>query len=221
VTVVAGATGGIGYAVAKRLRADNLLLLGRNSTKLASLQGEFPNARVERVDFADEDSIAKALTGLNHIDRLIHSTGAVATAPIAFVDRAEVDEILGANYLAPLLLTKLAIPLLRARGGSVVFVNSGAGKRVRPEWSVYSASKFAVRTLAEGLALEEPSIRVLSVFIGPVATEMRESLGEVPGVDFAAGDYLDPDEVAAGIEFALQLRSDVTVSEIDMRVRKR
>jgi NADP-dependent 3-hydroxy acid dehydrogenase YdfG len=86
---------------------------------------------------------------------------------------------------------------------------------------VYAASKFAVRALAEGLALEEPTIRVLSVFIGPVATKMRESLGEVPRVDFVEGDYLEPDEVAAAIEFAFQLRSDVTVTEIDMRVKKR
>jgi NADP-dependent 3-hydroxy acid dehydrogenase YdfG len=221
VTVVAGATGGIGHAVAARLRHDNLVLLGRDSAKLASLENEFPQARVESVDFDDEDSIAKALADLNQIDRLVHTTGAVSTAPIALVDRTEVDEMLAANFLAPLLLTKAAIPLLRIRGGSVVFVNSGAGKRVRSEWSVYAASKFAVRALAEGLALEEPTIHVLSVFIGPVATEMRESLGEVPDVDFVRGDYLDPDEVAAAIDFAFQLRSDVAVTEIDMRVKKR
>jgi NADP-dependent 3-hydroxy acid dehydrogenase YdfG len=219
VTVISGGTGGIGRAVARALSGDELVLLGRNDAQLAEAGREHPGALVRKVDYLSESSIAEAFQDLDRIDRLVHCTGVVATGPIAELNVSRITEMMNANFLAPYSVTQAALHLLRRARGMVVFVNSGAGKRVRPGWAGYAASKFAARALAEGLAGEEPDLRVLSIFSGPVDTPMRASLGEERGLDYQSGDYLSPDEVASLVSYATRTRSDVVIREVDIRTR--
>lgn len=219
VTVVSGATGGIGRAIARAMDGDQLVLLGRDEAGLAEAGAAHPTALVRKVDYLSEASIKDAFQDLGRIDRLVHCTGAVAMAPIADLSSGRLKEMMNANFFAPFAVTQAALHLLRLARGMVVFVNSGAGKRVRPGWTGYAASKFAVRALAEGLSEEEPNLRVLSVFCGAVDTPMRASLGEKRGVDYRAGDYLTADEVASAVLYATQTRSEVAIREIEIRMR--
>ena len=121
------------------------------------------------------------------------------------------------NLLAPVELTRLALPALRAARGTVVLVNSGAGLRANPSWSAYAASKFGLRALADALRQEEAEhgVRVTSVFPGRTATSMQERVHEQEGTRRttpATGSR--PATVAAAILHVLDLPRDATVPDV-------
>ncbi len=102
-------------------------------------------------------------------------------------------------------LTRLVLPALRAADGTVVFVNSGAGRRAAaPGGGSYAASKHALVAVAEALRLEEPQVRVTTVFPGRVDTDMQRELRAYEGGEYDAGDDLQPTTVARVIADALR-----------------
>lgn len=81
---------------------------------------------------------------------------------------------------------KEAIPHLRSSRGSVIFVSSGAAANAYSGWSAYSASKAAINSIAQSLALEEPTITTLAIRPGVVDTEMQNDIRMKRKVPFAA-----------------------------------
>ena len=120
------------------------------------------------------------------------------------------------NLLAPVELTRLALPALRAARGTVVMVNSGAGLRAGPTWSAYAASKFGLRAFADALRQEEVDhgVRVTSVFPGRTATPMQQQVHAQEGREYDAEDWLAPATVAATIVHVLDLPADATVPDV-------
>src|SRR5690606_14968856 len=89
-------------------------------------------------------------------------------------------------------LTATLLPALRATGGHVVLVNSAPGLRGVPGWSGYLGSKSVLRVLADSLRVEEPALRVTTVYPGAVATDLLRE------VRHARGQEYDPDR-AVGV----------------------
>jgi NAD(P)-dependent dehydrogenase (short-subunit alcohol dehydrogenase family) len=81
---------------------------------------------------------------------------------------------------------KEAIPYLRSSRGSVIFVSSGAATNAYSGWSAYSASKAAINSIAQSLALEEPTITSLAIRPGVVDTEMQNDIRMKRKVPFTA-----------------------------------
>src|SRR5271170_7684377 len=75
-----------------------------------------------------------------------------------------------------LLQIKEAIPHLRSSEGSIIFISSGAATNAYSGWSAYSASKAAINSLTQSLALEESSITSLAIRPGVVDTEMQNDI---------------------------------------------
>ncbi|MGH3735996.1 MAG: SDR family NAD(P)-dependent oxidoreductase, partial [Micromonosporaceae bacterium] len=129
------------------------------------------------------------------------------------------QEHLTVNLTAAAELTRLTLPALRATGGQVVFVNSGAGLRANPGWAAYAASKFGLRALADALRAEEPSLRVTSIHPGRTATGMQRSVREQEGAPYQAEDYIEPGTVAHLIMTALDTPPDGHLTELSIRSR--
>jgi NAD(P)-dependent dehydrogenase (short-subunit alcohol dehydrogenase family) len=131
------------------------------------------------------------------------------------------QEALAVNLLAPAVLTRVALPALRAARGTVVFVNSGAGLAANPQWAAYAASKFGLRALADSLRAEEQEhgVRVTTVFPGRTATPMQKKVHEQEGKQYDAASWIDPATVADAILHVLDLPEDATIS--DLRVQPR
>ena len=108
---------------------------------------------------------------------------------------------------------------LRAARGHVVFVNSGAGLRVSPEWGSYGASKFAVRAVADALRAEEreSGIRVTTVYPGRTATPMQQKVHQQEGAEYDPGQWAHPASVATTILAALDLPRDADITELTVR----
>jgi short-subunit dehydrogenase len=221
--LVTGAGSGIGAALAAALhgRGDALVLLARSSERADELAATYPGAATLVADLADPAGLQRALAEASlpdALDSVIHVAGAVDLAPVAELDLADWQRQLDVNLTAPALLTKAALPALRAARGLVLFVNSGAGLSAHPDWSGYAASKFGLRALADALRGEEKphGVRVTTVFPGRTATPMQEKVHGQEGRDYDASAWIDPGTVAATILHVLDLPRDATIPEVSV-----
>ncbi len=116
-------------------------------------------------------------------------------------------------------LDQIFLPALRATGGTVVYLNSGSGLVGRSPLGGYAASKFALRGYADSLRLEEPKIRVGSIYPGRVATDMQRGINATEGTEFRAENYLQVETVAQAILTMLLLPPDGVITDLLLRVR--
>ena len=226
--LITGAGSGIGAALARILheRGDDLLLVARSDERAAELRQEFAGAETVVADLEDSAALERALAADSlpaRLDSLVHAAGDVDLQPVADLDLGSWQRQLAVNLTAAALLARATLPALRAAGGTVVLVNSGAGLAAHPEWSAYAASKFGLRALADSLRGEEAGngVRVTSVFPGRTATPMQEKVHEQEGKAYDAGDWSTPETVAASILHVLDLPADSVVPELVVRPRPR
>lgn len=219
--VITGATRGIGRAVAHRLAAHRLVVAGRNRERLRALCAALPDAAPLLVDLAEPTTIESACVAAavpGRIDGLVHCAGTLQTGGVEDVAPDEWRRSFDINVVAAAELTRVLLPALRARRGTVVLVNSGSGERVARGGTVaYAASKFALRALADSLRLEEPAVRVGSVFPGRVDTDMQHELQAYEGATYDARQFLRPESVARVIVGTLLAPVDADVQEVRIR----
>ncbi|KQY06955.1 short-chain dehydrogenase [Mycobacterium sp. Root135] len=217
--LITGASGGLGSAIADALAPTHTLLLaGRPSDRLDAL-AERLGAPTWPLDLADADSIEAAAEVLTDLDVLIHNAG---VAYPGRVDESSADQwraTFEVNVVGAVALTLALLPALRSAGGQVVFVNSGAGIKASPGLASYSASKFALRSFADSLRADEPSLRVTSVHPGRIDTEMQRDLVAYEERDYVPEQFLSPQTVAAVIAQAVNAPADAHVHEIVVRPR--
>lgn len=220
--VVTGAGSGIGAVLARSLaeRGDDLVLLGRTQQRADELVAQFPGAVGVVADLAEPGTlhgIGRLVDG--PVDGLVHVAGVVTLGTVGEAKLADWQHQLDVNLVAPALLTREFLPALRASRGTVVFVNSTAALSVSPTWSAYSASKYGLRALAEGLRSEEAGngIRVTTVFPSRTATPMQESVHAQEGKAYDPDAWIAPESVAAMITHVLDLPRDATIPEVIVR----
>ncbi len=216
VALVTGASRGIGRAIAVALSPTHHVLVGgRDADLVADVVGELESAAPFLADLTDEAAVAAAVAGIEALDVLVHSAGAVAFGPLADSTTAEWRDLLELNVIAPATLTRLLLPALRSTHGLVVFLNSGAGLNTHRGFAVYSASKFALTALADALRLDERGrVRVTSVHPGRVATDMQARLTTLEGVPYIPDAHLAPADVARAVRLAVDLPPDASLDAL-------
>jgi NADP-dependent 3-hydroxy acid dehydrogenase YdfG len=219
IALITGGSRGVGASIARALAPRyDLLLGGRESTALQQICEEL-GARPWPVELTDERAVAEAAAGVERLDVLVHSAGVARLGAVADLPVSVWRETFEVNVTAVAGLTRRLLPALRASRGHVVMINSGMGQRAGAGWGAYSASKFAVRALADALRLEEAGngLRVTTVYPGRIATDMQRSVREQEGGEYEPGDYLSPDSVARAVLAALDAGADAHVTEITVR----
>ncbi|CAL8480067.1 SDR family oxidoreductase [Caballeronia sp. EK] len=220
VVVVTGGTSGIGFATAKRFAAEgaSVFITGRRQKELdaavEAMHGRVVGIRADMSKLADIDRLYDAVQQKHsNIDVLFANAGGGSMLPLGAITEEHYEDTFGRNVKGVIFTVQKAIPLLRD-GASVILTGSTAGSTGTAAFSVYSASKAAVRSLARSwtLDLKERGIRVNVVSPGPVKTP---GLVELAGPDAAQQqgllDYMasnvplgrvgDPDEVAKVVLF--------------------
>ncbi len=180
--IVTGGSEGIGAATARKF-ADagaRLVLVARNRKKLESIAGELRDktqVEIFPMDVADAEAcvnlLKKAEFEFGRIDVLVNNAGYHERGLVESVPAEALGRIVDVNLRAPIVLTRLALPYLRAAGGgAVINVGSLAGRTPVPGSAVYSASKSGLRAFTHALAeeLRGQGIKVALVAPGPVDT---------------------------------------------------
>jgi len=215
--MITGAAGGLGSAIASALAPTHTLFLaGRPSDRLDALAVGF-GATTWPIDLADLDAIPAVVEPIVELDVLIHNAGVAYPGRVAESTVDEWQATMAVNVVGAVALTLALLPALRAAGGHVVFINSGAGINASPGLASYSASKFALRGFADSLRADEPSLRVTSVHPGRIATEMQEMLVAYEGRDYDPAQFLSPKSVAQVVADAVNAPRDAHIHEVIVR----
>ncbi|HJK93920.1 MAG TPA: SDR family NAD(P)-dependent oxidoreductase [Polyangiaceae bacterium LLY-WYZ-15_(1-7)] len=232
VALVTGASSGIGTAVARALGGAGMkvALAARRKERLEALAAELPEALVVPTDLRDAASIDGLFEAVRErwggVDVMVNNAGLGRLAPLTSGETEAWREMLEVNVLALCVCTREAVRDMRARGdaGHVFHVSSMAGHRVPGGSGVYSATKFAVRSLTEGLRQElrelGSSIRVTAISPGFVETEFAEVYSgskEKARETYSRFEVLQPEDVAAAIVYALGAPARVQVHDVLMR----
>ncbi len=221
--LITGGTSGIGLATARLFRDQGaqLVVTGRDPEKLAAAQRELGSeALVICSEAASLEEIASLMeqvkSRFNQLDVLFLNAGVATAAPLEHVSESLFDEIMGVNFKGMFFSIQKALPLLGSNA-SIIVTTSITNQLGSPNFSVYGASKAALRSLVQSLSLEliERGIRVNAISPGPIATPIFDRFGIPPdAVQFIKGEierkspskrFGTPDEVA---KVALFLASD-------------
>lgn len=220
VAVVTGGNSGIGLATAKRFAAKGarVFVTGRRQAELdAAVAAIGPNATGVQADSAKPADLnrlyerVKAEAG--RIDVLFANAGGGSMLPLGQITEEHYADTFDRNVKGVVFTVQQALPLL-VDGASVILTGSTTGSMGTAAFSVYSASKAAVRNFARSwtLDLKARGIRVNVISPGPVKTP---GLVELAGPDAAQqqglldslasqvplGRVSDPDEVAKAVTF--------------------
>lgn len=221
VALVTGATGGIGGAITRALATDHTVIaVGRDANGLQRL-GLSENVRPTMLDLLDLDAVRDVVRSLHRLDVVVHSAAMSSRFTVADADAAEWRRQLELNVVVPAELTRLTLPLLRESRGQVVFVNSGAGLRSYPGHTVYSATKFALKALADGLRGEEigAGVRVATVHPGPTDTAMLAGDLRRAGKPFESEKYIAPESIARAVRLIVDTGADAQLTDVMVRPR--
>ncbi|MGW3098829.1 SDR family oxidoreductase [Streptomyces sp. NPDC001102] len=230
--LITGASSGIGEATARRLAAlgHRVLLGARRTERLAALAEELrhggASAAHRELDVTSLDSVqafaAAAIEEFGRIDVLVNNAGVMPLSPIADLRIAEWEQMIDVNLRGVLFGIAAVLPQMRRQGGGhIVNVSSVSGHRVDPTAAVYSATKFAVAALSEGLRQESRDVRVTVVSPGFTRSELTDRGGsaEARAAARAAAEQLaiPASAIADAIAFAIDQPANVDVNELVVR----
>ncbi|NUS42673.1 MAG: SDR family oxidoreductase [Mycobacteriaceae bacterium] len=216
--LVTGAGRGLGAAIARALApTHDLLLGGRSAASLRDIAAELPGATPWPVELTDAGAVAAATADLERLEVLVHNAGVADIGPIADSTPAQWRNTMEVNIIAVAELTRLLLPALRAANGHVVLINSGAGMRANAGWASYAASKFALRAFADALRLEEPRLRVTSIFPGRIDTDMQRDIIAGENRPYRAAEFLTPETVARTVRQAIETPGDAHPTDVVLR----
>jgi len=227
--VITGATGGVGRSIAVALAREGVqvALLGRRVRILSLVARECAPSGSKVVPYAIDllkdkeirDLKRKIIRDFGGVDILVHSAGVIMRSEIATASLADFDWQYRCNVRAPFALTQLFLSSLSRRQGQIVFINSTAGLAAAAGISQYSATKHALKALADGFReeLNESGVRVLSVYLGRTATPMQAKLCAEEGLQYHPERLVQPSQVAESVVGALVLGKEAEVMDIRIR----
>ncbi|OYU14220.1 MAG: short chain dehydrogenase [Alphaproteobacteria bacterium PA4] len=207
-----GASSGIGRALAIAMAAAGarLILSGRNESALADVAAACPGSHVLPFDVTDLDALpgivaaAEAVSG--RIDMLVNNAGIAQRSLVRDTDFQVYRTFMEVDYFAPLRLTQLVLPAMRARGdGHIVAVASLSGRFGNPSASAYCGAKFALIGFFEALRSEvaHEGLKVTVITPGFIRTEIAGRALDGNGKPIAPGTIgergISPEECAVDI----------------------
>jgi NAD(P)-dependent dehydrogenase (short-subunit alcohol dehydrogenase family) len=186
--VITGGNSGIGLATAKRFVAEgaHVFITGRRQAELdkavESIGAGVTGVQGDVANLDDLDRLfatVRAATG--RLDILFANAGLGEVAPLGAITEAQFDKTFGVNVKGTLFTVQKGLPLMPA-GGSIILTGSTAGSTGTPGFSVYSATKAAIRNFARSWALDlkESGVRVNVLSPGPIATPGLRGLAGTP-----------------------------------------
>lgn len=204
--VITGASSGIGRAIARSIsqEADWLVLNGRNAEALDAMRLACAPARTDIVvgDLTEEGTLAEIRERagmLGGINLLVNSAGSGGFHAFETQDVGEIRALLDTNLLAPMLLSRELVPLLRqAPASQIVNVGSLFGYIGYPGFAAYGASKAGLRGFTQALRRELADTTVDVRHFVPRATRTAINDDRVNAMNKDLHTHEDTPEQVAG-----------------------
>ena len=224
VTLVTGASRGIGLAIARKLgtMGARLSICARDIDKLKEAATALRKDAIEvvatRTDVTRSEEIvalvAETQRTLGPIDILVNNAGIGIFGPFHEQSEVDWDRLMNTNLKSVFLMSRAVAPeMIRRKSGQIVNISSLAGKNTFPNGAIYCASKWGLQGLSGCMAedLRAHGIRVSTICPGSVATEFSPHSGRDPGV------LLQADDVAHAVAAVVTQAPGSFISDVEMR----
>ncbi|CCV16522.1 SDR family oxidoreductase [Mesorhizobium sp. STM 4661] len=234
VIVITGASSGMGAAAARHLAAEGASIVvaarrvDRIQTLVADITKSGGNAVAVATDVTQLDDMQRlvdtAVQTFGRIDVLINNAGIMPLSPLERLKVDEWNQMIDVNLRGVLHGIAAALPYMKEqKSGHIIITASVAAYKVFPGSAVYSATKFALRGLSEGLRQEMKPYNIRNTLISPgaVTTELLDHISE-QDVQSANQDYvgkvgIPAESYARMVAFAVSQPEDVDINEIIFR----
>lgn len=211
--LITGASRGLGLALAQSLATDRwrLIIDARGAPALAEAASELSAATDVLAlagDVADDvhrHRLSDAVDDMGRLDLLVNNASTLGVSPqphLVDFPLPELEQVYRINVLAPVALTQLLLPRLRASRGTILNISSDAAVEPYAGWGGYGSSKAALDHVSAILAAEEPDVRVYAVDPGDMRTELQQQA--FPGEDIS--DRPEPDSVVPALLHLIERR---------------
>ncbi len=213
--LVTGGSSGIGLAIARMLHEEEfeLTLASRTAEKVEAAAAEL-GAHAIAADMSREEDCVSAVAGhrerFGGMDVLVNSAGIGIAGTVDSLVTKHVDLQLGVNLRGLLLVTREALPLLKASRGWIVNLASIAGTTATPGLTVYGATKAAVIALTRSLnaELDGDGVRAIALCPGFVDTPMAEWSG------LTGEEMIQPEDCAEIVRLCLRLSPNARIPQV-------
>ncbi|WPR77647.1 SDR family oxidoreductase [Algoriphagus sp. NG3] len=233
VIAITGASSGIGEAIARHLSGlgAKVVLGARRLAKLETIANDIVNKGgqvvYKKLDVTQPDDVKDfvnfAIGEFNTIDVFINNAGLM---PLSMINAYKVDEwhkMIDVNIKGVLHGIAAALPVFEEKdSGQFINITSVGDRWVGPTSTVYSATKFAVRAISEGLRQEvSDNIRVTIVAPGATESELAETISDPELKKVAIEQFrvnlLPAEAIARAVAYAISQPSEVDVNELVVR----
>ncbi|AQS56490.1 hypothetical protein B0W44_12685 [Novibacillus thermophilus] len=235
VAIVTGASSGIGYAIAAKLAersvavvaaARGMVALEKAASHIQAKGGDVLPVPADVSRFQDFQILCeKAVQHYGTIDILVNSAGIM---PLSFLRKRRVEEwhaMIDTNIKGVTNGIAAVLPQMEKKNaGCIINISSTAAYEVMPGGAVYSATKYAVRAITEGLRKElemkKSKIKTILVSPGPVDTNLTSTIQDEEILQFMQSFpvcKIHPKQIADTVLFLLDQPENVNISEIVIR----
>lgn len=236
VAIITGASSGIGSATARLLAADGCAVAvaarrsGRLVTLVDGINGMGGRGMAVTTDVTDRQQVERlveqVLESFGRLDILVNNAGIMPLSPVRRLLVDDWDRMIDVNVKGLLYCIAACLPtMLDQGGGHILNVGSVAGRRSFYSGTIYSATKFAVRAISQGLRIElspNDNIRVTDIEPGVVDTELTDHITDEETVTGFAQRWgkkkkLDSEDIARAVLYAVTQPEHVNINELLVR----
>ena len=235
VVIIMGASSGIGAATAELLAQKDvkLVIVARRLDRLNKIKEKYPDKEILAIaadvsDIKDVKHVVKETKKVyGHIDVMWNNAGVMPLNKLRVGARDEWKRLVNINFYGVLNGIDAVLPTMIEQGyGHIIATDSIAGLRTGTNNAVYSATKYAVRSLMQGVRIEEGpnGIKATTIFPGQMDTELTKTIENKDLKKQISKDLkgpsmtvLKPDEVAQVVANIIDTPANMSVDEIVLR----
>lgn len=213
--IITGASDGLGKAIAKELKDEELILISRNESRLKELSEEL-NCKYYVCNLADYNQIADVMSKIDSVDILINNAGVWLEGDLEENTFEKISNCIDVNTKAPMYMTKAVLPLMRKNGkGLIINVCSQSSFDNEDYSPVYNASKWAMRGFNRTIqkVLSKENIKVTGFYPGFMQTDLFKKAGN----DYDTSTGLQTEKVAKAVRFITECEDEVIVPEFGIK----
>ena len=221
ITLVTGATGGLGGAIARALAREgaDVVVTGRQPGPLRALAEEI-GARSVVADLSRRQDLDRLLAEAGRLDIAVMNAALPASGPLDDWQQEQIDRALEVNLANPIAMTRALLPSFLERGsGHFVYISSLSGKVASKGASLYSATKFGLRGFAGGLRCDLHGTGVGCSVINPGFVRDAGMFADAGAKLMPGMGTVSPDQVSAAVIRAIRRNAaEVDVAPVGLRL---
>lgn len=226
--LIVGASGEIGYAIARKLANDGYQLMlhyHQNRQVITHLHEQVPSDQLlleVQADLTTANGVETFIDQLVFpVDAIVFASGTAYYGLFQYVTQSDMDKMLSLHIKAPWLITKQLLPQMVTRqAGNIIFITSIWGSEGASHEVMYSSVKGAQNSFVKALAKEVApnGVTVNAISPGYIETKMNDGLSAEEKTDILdqipAGRAGKPEEIAHAVQFLLDEKSAYIQGEI-------